>query len=97
MKSLRSQEGYILIDHRSSPGTPSVPGGATYESATFTCSHCHRVVIVNPLRNRPHDYCAKCNHYLCGGEVCLKECNPLDAVLDKMQAEAGRLLNLKEL
>jgi len=106
MKSLRQQEGYLLIDHRSSPGIselnpdasgiPNVPAGATYESATFTCSHCHRVVIVNPLRNRPHDYCPKCDHYLCGSEICLKECNPMTAVLDKLQEEAGRLLNKQE-
>jgi hypothetical protein len=72
--SKRSLEGYLLIDHRASvglrpdqvpSGMPIVPGGATFESATLTCSHCQRVVILNPTRSRERNWCYNCDHYIC--------------------------------
>lgn len=77
MNSLRSQEGYLLVDHRYSPGIPDetaikagIPAGAAgadtvFEAATFTCADCEKVVIINRKRTRPRGYCPKCNHYLC--------------------------------
>lgn len=77
MKSLRRHEGYLLIDHRNSPGVsdelaatvgiPMRPGGGRglFEAPTVTCSHCQVIVIVNPLRNRERAYCSKCDHYIC--------------------------------
>jgi len=75
VNSLRSHEGMILIDHRESPGVPDelmlaagYPVGAgrkVFESATFTCADCERVVVMNPDRSRPRGFCRKCNHYLC--------------------------------
>lgn len=71
MKTKRSQEGYLLIDHRAGgglgpndPGIP-VPAHATFESATLTCSHCQRVVVLRPDRTRSRGYCPKCDHYIC--------------------------------
>ena len=76
--SLRENEGYVLIDHRESPGlTPEelaqagsnplmpVGRGRKFEAPTFTCHHCDRIVILNPLRNRDRGYCQKCHHQLC--------------------------------
>lgn len=97
--SLRSLEGYLLIDNRNSPGTtsdiltpgsspddvPIVGSGATYESATATCSHCHRIVIFNPQRSRPRNYCAKCDHYICDSAGCLVDCTPFNKLLDDLQ------------
>lgn len=58
MFSKRSLEGYLLKDNRAS-------GGGMLESATLTCSHCQRQVILNPDRSRSRGYCPKCDHYVC--------------------------------
>ena len=75
MRSLRSLEGYMLIDHSQSPGVsdalmvaqglPAGSGRIRFESATFTCSHCETVVILNPDRERSRGYCPRCDHYVC--------------------------------
>ena len=107
MSSLRRHEGYLLIDNRFGPGvTPSfvqqsgqkglgvpvVGEGALFESATITCSHCHTVVILNPNRSRPRNYCGKCDHYICDNPICLMECSPLNKVLDVLQEAQFKLL-----
>jgi hypothetical protein len=63
--SQRSYEGYLLIDHRASPGTPSVPEGQVFESALHVCHHCQRNVILNPDRSVPLGRCPKCARYIC--------------------------------
>lgn len=97
--SLRSLEGYLLIDNRNSPGltetilepgqspenVPLVGAGASYESATITCSHCQTVVVLNPMRTRARGYCAKCDHYICDNPLCSLDCLPLNKVLDDLQ------------
>lgn len=82
MKSKRSHEGYLLMNHRDSPGLspdflvaasqrssapplPAAAGRGLFEAPTITCSHCQKVVVINPVRNRDRAYCAKCDHYLC--------------------------------
>jgi hypothetical protein len=75
MSSKRSHEGYFLQDNHGTPGVPDeiivahgLPAGAGYikfESATFTCSHCEQVVVLNPDRSRARGYCKQCDHYLC--------------------------------
>lgn len=78
MKS-RIGEGYLLIDHRASPGLPAdmaraagfepreMAEGAMLEKATMTCSHCGSVVVLNTARTRERAYCGKCDHYICDG------------------------------
>lgn len=67
--SQRSHEGYLLIDARESPGMG--PRGAPFGSGSvnelpiYTCSHCQRGVVVNPLRTRDRAYCPKCDHVIC--------------------------------
>ena len=75
MASLRSHEGYLLIDHRCSPGVSDElmkaaglwegAGVGKQESATFTCAHCEAVVVLNPKRTRERGFCPKCTHYVC--------------------------------
>lgn len=63
------REGYLLVDHRASPGLPDdlarrmggLPGSKIIENATLTCRHCRAVVIKNPFRQRERNVC-----YLCG-------------------------------
>lgn len=75
------REGYLMIDHRASPGVPEDVARATgfdprymgegkfYEADTLTCSHCKCAQVKNLLRTRPRAYCAKCNgHYIC--DIC---------------------------
>ena len=97
MKSKRSQEGYLLIDHRFSPGlsedeAPSVPLIARqglFETKTLTCSHCPDVAIVNPARQRERGYCRGCNRYIC--DRCLLvltqtlKCKTFKQFLDELQ------------
>lgn len=108
MSSLRSREGYLLIDHRASPGVseefvrasgksaPVVGEGQQLEAATMTCSHCHVQMIRNPLRTRERGYCMKCDHYVCDGceavRVKTGVCTPMVKILDRAQEHAFRYL-----
>src|SRR3990167_233972 len=77
MPSLREKEGYLLVDHRASPGIPAniarqsgydpalCGEGKTFEAATMTCAHCTNSVILNPERVRKREYCNKCDAYIC--------------------------------
>jgi len=69
--------GYLMIDHRASPGLPAgvarmsgfdvkqTSEGKLYEAQTLTCAHCKCVVAKNPYRTRAREYCPKCDHYVC--------------------------------
>jgi hypothetical protein len=108
MRSKRSHEGYLLIDHRAGMGlTPAdaiaggglpVGHGATFESATITCSHCQRIVVMNPDRSRSRGYCPKCDHYVCDEceavRVATLECRLFESVIEDLQE---RLAKGKEL
>lgn len=74
--------GYLLIDHRASPGTLDVPEGKYTEFNTFTCCHCNGVVVMNPSRVRARNTCWKCSHLTCDKGVCVTECNPIKEGLD---------------
>lgn len=77
MKTIRSLEGELLIDHRNSPGVPAelliasgLPpeaGRGVYESATYTCHHCQSIVVMNPQRTRERHVCRGCMHVICDG------------------------------
>lgn len=100
MNSKKRNEGYLLIDHSQSPGVSEellqqsgIPGaavgpGKVFEAATITCSHCQTMVILNPLRTRARNYCAKCDHYICDNPGCNAECLPMSKVLDDLQNAA---------
>jgi hypothetical protein len=103
MSSLRNHEGYMLIDHRNSPGVADevmtqglIPGAGRgiFESPTFTCSHCEAVVIMNPNRSRARGYCRKCDHYVC--DACEAErvrtgiCYPFKSMVLDLLNEADK-------
>ena len=103
MFSKREQEGYVMIDHRDSPGltadqaaaagrasiAPHVGAGQFFESATITCSHCQRVVVMNPDRVRQRAWCIHCDHYIC--DACGADmkttgaCNSFDRRVEALQ------------
>lgn len=77
MSSLKRTEGYLLIDHRASPGVPEdiarkngfdpklMGEGKILETATIHCVHCKGTVVKNPMRIRDRGYCPKCDGYIC--------------------------------
>jgi hypothetical protein len=80
MKPSFGREGYLMIDHRASPGIPEdiarasgldprfAGEGKLLEQATLTCSHCKAAVVKNPMRIRERHSCVKCGgHYICDG------------------------------
>lgn len=83
MKSLRSQEGYLLVDNRHS-------GGALFEGAVSTCSHCQRQILRNPARTRERAFCFKCNHYICDECGAVGECRPYARTLDMLESSIRR-------
>lgn len=90
MKSKRSLEGWIMIDHSASPGTEKIPERQRYEAGTLTCSHCHAQMLVNPLRMRERAYCRKCDRYICDQCEIVRvasgyECDTLNQRFDRMQ------------
>ncbi len=105
MFSKRSLEGYILIDHRESPGiTPEdvahVPGaiavgkGQLFESAFVSCSHCSSLIVLNPDRSRERGHCRKCDEYIC--DLCTEElfntgiCRSRAQIIDELLEAAVR-------
>lgn len=72
--------GYLMVDHRASPGLPEdiarkvgydpklAGEGKVYEADTMRCSHCAGHVAKNPLRTRERHSCLKCGgNYICDG------------------------------
>lgn len=105
MFSKRSQEGYLMIDNRNSPGVSdefiartgkknvvSAKPGMLFEVAVTTCPHCTIQVIRNPDRTRERGYCFKCDHYICDHPRCRRECFPAKKILDLAEAKAFRNL-----
>lgn len=81
---MKTREGYLMIDHRASPGIPEdiarqvgmdpkyAGEGKLLEAATLTCNHCKCVLMKNPLRVRERAACVKCGgHYIC--DICHAE------------------------
>jgi hypothetical protein len=97
LRSKRSQEGYLMIDHRASPGilAGEAPGaipvgaGALFETSTITCSHCQKISILNPGRTRERGYCPKCDHYVCDqcetARVATGECKTFKQLMDEVE------------
>ena len=65
--------GYLQIDNRANGDLP--PGASTphFEADTYTCTHCQRVVVMNPERVRPRYKCRGCNHHICDNCAAIKE------------------------
>lgn len=100
MKSLRSHEGYLLIEPGMGPqlsleeaaktGKKIIGAGTRgrVEAGVLTCSHCHRQVLVNPMRTRDRNWCSRCHHYICDEPGCNADCNPRAAFLDNLEKAA---------
>lgn len=96
MKGLmKKPEGYLMIDHRASPGLPPALAlrlgidprhlgeGKLFETATMRCAHCTVSVIKNPDRTRERARCSKCHAYICDGCAAVPICRPIEQVIDE--------------
>lgn len=102
MSSKRSKEGYLIIDHRATEpvpdeimirdGLPPGSGRGVFESATYTCSHCEHIVVLNPNRTREREYCRGCDSYICDGCGVLKKsgapCKTYKQIIDEALSAA---------
>ena len=72
------QQGYMMIDHRASPGMPEdvlrqagismpvVGEGKLFEADVLVCAHCGQNSLRNPDRTRERGSCQKCSGlYIC--------------------------------
>lgn len=50
--------GYLEVDNRPA-------GQQHFEADTYTCTHCNRVVVMNPNRVRERYKCRGCSHHIC--------------------------------
>lgn len=85
----RGGKGYIYhYEAYQGPDNPQrLPGmPALIEYATLTCAHCGTVVILNPSRTRPREWCMRCDAYVCDKRVCVTECHPMKQSLDLLVA-----------
>jgi hypothetical protein len=53
----------VEIDNRACDLPPGVQ--RHFEADTYTCTHCSRVVVLNPARKRERYKCGGCNHHIC--------------------------------
>lgn len=81
------QGGYLMIDNR-------LAGGGLSEAATSTCSHCQRIIVLNPDRTRERGFCHRCSHYICDQCSAVQHltlrCVPIAKVFDQLQEGAIR-------
>jgi hypothetical protein len=97
---MAKQMGYLMVDHRASPGLPEnvarLAGydptlcreGKIYEADTMTCSHCGGTVVKNIFRTRERHSCAKCGgHYICDG------CQYLSTLPDYVHAPMSKIID----
>ena len=108
MFSKRELEGYLMIDHRmgegitpeqaarAGNGTIPVGRGMLFQSPTVNCSHCSRLIVLNPDRSRSRGYCQKCDRYVCDDcetarvqtGICYPFRQKMDDLLEKAIKEA---------
>lgn len=86
--------GYFELDQRNVEAALP-PGVARYfEAETYTCSHCHAVVVLETKRTRERYKCSGCNHHVCDGcaadRVAGGACRPLNQVIEEARERAAR-------
>lgn len=88
-----------MIDHRAGMGMGDrahpLGHGRLFEAATYTCSHCQRIVVLNPERIRARAYCPKCDAPVCDWCEAARvasggECRPFAKIADEFLEKAAR-------
>ena len=77
MTSKRDHAGWLMLDHRDSPGFSEAEmrkanprlkptaGKGLYETNVVHCRHCQKGLIVHPLLMADLPYCHLCDAYIC--------------------------------
>lgn len=86
--------GYLEIDQRNVYAL--LPPGVQphFEADTYTCTHCQRVVVLNPARTRERYKCKGCSHHIC--DDCAAEmvtgaaCKTFAQIVDEHLEQAAR-------
>jgi hypothetical protein len=96
--------GYYMVDQRAS-GIPVGMGKPLLECATYTCTHCQRVVFLNAQRIRPRYKCHGCSHLICDpcaadkfskyGGRCVTYAQQLDEILGQEERQTSAVDNIK--
>lgn len=94
--------GYLLIDHRDSPGIPeelaakwkrmgvvTTVGSTKLEADTFTCGHCQRGVIKEYRSTNPRNVCRKCMRVTC--RRCALWCTPFEQIAEQQVKQSLKL------
>jgi hypothetical protein len=107
VRRLGSHTGFLEIDHRDSPGLSAadvahmpnalpVAAGQHLERDVKQCSHCQRMVVLEPNRVRARAYCGKCDHYICDSCEAIRvktgECVPFLKRLDQAATIAEKFV-----
>lgn len=102
IKTQNTDLGYLLLDNRASGFKPEGTNTDFFEAATYTCSHCQAVVVMNPERKRERYTCRGCSHMICdpcaakraSGEGCKTYAQKLDEILqaEVKQTSSGLIL-----
>lgn len=86
--------GYLEIDHRQADALPPGVKGRHLEFDTYTCTHCSRVVVMNPARIRERYKCRGCNHHICDDCAALRAagapCKTMAQKFEESLAQAER-------
>ena len=95
IKTENTDLGYLQIDNRNADNLP--PGvQRLVEVPTYTCSHCQRVVVMNPERKRERYKCGGCNHLICDGCAAIKQaggsCRTYNQVIDEFLTQTEKEL-----
>lgn len=107
----RSQEGYLLVDHRMSPGITdadlqTIPAShramfqstrGLFEAPTMRCGHCGTMVVLSPTRQKARNYCQPCDHYICDNANCVLTCTPLGRTIERNVESAIKSTLIKEI
>lgn len=86
--------GYLEIDQRN-VHAPLPPGTQRYfEADTYTCRHCDRVVVMNPLRVRERYKCNGCSHHICDDCAAKRfagvPCKTMAQIVDEVRERESR-------
>jgi hypothetical protein len=69
-----------------------VPAGQKFEAPVVLCAHCQAGMMMNPLRTRQREWCAKCDRYICDRcALVLKvsgDCQSFERVLARIHDKA---------
>ncbi len=93
-----------MIDNRNNPGIseglavanglPKEAARGLYESATYTCSHCNSVIVMNPQRTRERGFCRGCSQVICDACSLVRSqtfaCKTMSQVIDETLAAADK-------